>query len=59
MSQVLSGRQIWSMPVLTAVITAVGLLTALLGDGWWDIVSWSALGLPLGLLAWCLIRPGR
>ncbi|WP_349644001.1 hypothetical protein [Bradyrhizobium sp. LTSPM299] len=29
------------------IITVVGLLSALIGDGWWDAVSWAALGLPV------------
>lgn len=34
----------WGMPLLLAVVTVAGLVSALLGDGWWDGVSWLALG---------------
>jgi len=29
------------------IITVVGLLSALIGDGWWDAVSWVTLALPV------------
>lgn len=58
MSAPLGGSQIWGMPVLLGVISLVGLLSALLGDGVWDGVSWLALGLPNGIIAWYVIRSG-
>ncbi|MEX5748867.1 hypothetical protein [Massilia sp. X63] len=41
--------QIWAMPVLLAVLTVVGLVAALLGDGAWDLVSAVALGAPVAM----------
>jgi hypothetical protein len=40
-------RQIFYWPAVLAVITAVGLLSALLGDGVWDALSWVALACPI------------
>ena len=51
--------QIWAMPVLLAVLTVVGLVAALLGDGVWDLVSALALGAPVAAGAWYAPRrPG-
>jgi hypothetical protein len=46
--------RIWRWPLLVAVLTLFGLLSALLGQGgiWW-ILSWIALGVPLVLIAAC------
>lgn len=40
--------QIWRWPVVLAVLTVFGLLSALLGQGgvWW-VLSWIALAIPL------------
>ncbi|MGL3213351.1 hypothetical protein [Bradyrhizobium sp. BR 1433] len=39
--------QIFAAPLVIAIVSAVGLISALVGDGWWDAVSWAGLGLPL------------
>ncbi|WP_013503329.1 hypothetical protein [Rhodopseudomonas palustris] len=41
--------QIFAAPVAIGVITALGLTTALLGDGLWDWISWIALSLPVAV----------
>ncbi|RZA28132.1 MAG: hypothetical protein EOP92_40230 [Lysobacteraceae bacterium] len=48
--------QIWAMPVLLAVLTLVGLLAALFGDGVWDFVSSVTLGAPVAVGAWFALR---
>ncbi|MET0321415.1 MAG: hypothetical protein ABW069_11900 [Duganella sp.] len=40
-------RRLWGGPILMAVLTAIGLMSALLGDGVWDIVSAVTLGIPV------------
>jgi len=45
-------RQMWLAPLLIAAITSVGLIAALVGDGWHDAVSWAGLGVPVVLIAW-------
>lgn len=38
---------VFRAPLLLALLTVFGLLSALLGDGPWDALSWGALALPL------------
>ncbi|NYT68396.1 PepSY-associated TM helix domain-containing protein [Pusillimonas noertemannii] len=45
-------RDIWQAPTIVAAITLVGLIAALVGDGWKDAVSWMALSVPVALIAW-------
>lgn len=49
-----TGWQIFRWPLLMALANAVGLVAALTGDGWWDLVSWATLGFTLVVivLAW-------
>jgi uncharacterized membrane protein YczE len=51
--------RIFRIPLLIAAVTLVGLLSALLGDGPWDALSWAALALPLAVIAWFWLRPAR
>ncbi len=51
--------QIWAIPVLLAVLTLVGLVAALLGDGVWDLVSAVTLGAPVAAGAWYGLRRTR
>ncbi|WP_407353528.1 hypothetical protein [Luteimonas sp. R10] len=37
-------RRIFAVPALLALVSSVGLVSGLLGDGVWDAVSWIALG---------------
>jgi hypothetical protein len=46
-SGTLSTWQIFRAPLGLALGSAVGLTSALLGDGVWDALSWLALSLPL------------
>jgi len=41
--------RLWGMPILLAVISLGGLISALAGDGIWDVLSWVGLLIPLGL----------
>ncbi|MDR0280303.1 MAG: hypothetical protein LBJ37_20705 [Paucimonas sp.] len=41
-----STRRIFAWPTVIAVLGAVGLFAALLGDGGWDVLSWVGLGVP-------------
>src|SRR5690606_34602273 len=42
----------WRAPVAVALVTLVGLIAALVGDGWPDGLSWAALAVPVALAAW-------
>ncbi|MDE1167020.1 MAG: DUF4175 domain-containing protein [Pseudomonas sp.] len=37
---------VFAWPLLIALIGGAGLFAALLGDGWWDSLSWLGLGIP-------------
>jgi hypothetical protein len=37
----------FKIPLALALCTAIGLVSALLGDGAWDALSWAALGAPV------------
>ncbi|MFK0088634.1 hypothetical protein ACIQUS_15220 [Pseudomonas sp. NPDC090755] len=59
-------RGLWMVfrwPLLIGLLVALGLLSALLGDGLYDIVSWLALGGPLmivgGVWVWRQKRLGQ
>ena len=44
--------RIFAAPILLGVLSAIGLTTALVGDGLWDIASWLCLGLPVAVSLW-------
>lgn len=50
----LSTLQIWGIPIVMGVMSAIGLLSALLGDGIWDVLSWTALATPVAVTLWCI-----
>ncbi|VVO17670.1 MULTISPECIES: hypothetical protein [Pseudomonas] len=43
--------KVFAAPTFIALLSATGLFAALLGDGFWDSLSWLGLGVPalLGL----------
>lgn len=49
-------RRVFAWPLLLALFSSVGLLSALLGDGIWDLLSWIGLGVPLAVMLWCVMR---
>jgi hypothetical protein len=49
MSQHRTLRRIFAVPAIVAVLSGIGLVSALIGDGWWDIASWLTLTLPVVL----------
>lgn len=46
----------WLMPALLFVLSIFGLLSALIGDAAWDVLSWISLGIPLAIIAWSLLK---
>ena len=44
--------RIFRWPIAIGVVTIVGLIAALVGDGWHDVVSWLALAVPVVVAAW-------
>lgn len=45
-------RKVYGPAIVIAVITLCGLLSALLGDGVWDELSWVALAIPIAVVGW-------
>jgi hypothetical protein len=50
---------IFGAPLLLALSSAGGLLSALIGDGPWDVLSWFGLGIPVAVILWFALRPRR
>ncbi|HEX8606589.1 MAG TPA: hypothetical protein VF774_28365 [Pseudoduganella sp.] len=48
--------RLWGVPILLGILTTIGLVAALLGDGPWDLVSGIALGVPVLLGIWHSLR---
>jgi hypothetical protein len=49
-------RSTWAVPVGLAVITAIGLTAALIGDGWADLLSWLSLSIPAAAMIWFSLK---
>jgi len=47
---------VWTAPVALGLLTLVGLVSALVGDGVWDALSALALGSVAAVGAWCSLR---
>jgi hypothetical protein len=43
---------VWFMPAMVGLISTVGLVVALLADGWADVISVALLSLPAVLCIW-------
>jgi hypothetical protein len=43
---------LWSWPRALAVLSAVGLIGGMLGDGGWNWLTWIGLGVPCVVAAW-------
>lgn len=54
----MTGRQstlrVWRIPLAISLVSAGGLLFALLGDGPADALSWAALLVPVAVSGWVL-----
>lgn len=48
-----TGR-IFAMPLAIGVLSVVGLIAALTGDGWRDALSWIALAAPVLAVMWAM-----
>ncbi|GAB4041399.1 hypothetical protein [Spirosoma jeollabukense] len=50
---------VWTIPMLLAVVSLFGLISALVGDDFLDALSWITLALPLGVSAWFVAKSLR
>jgi hypothetical protein len=49
--------RLWGMPVLLGMLTAFGLLAALLGTGIWQWLAWPAIAAPIAVIVRHVFRP--
>ena len=49
-------RQIWTVPIALGIVSAIGLVSALLGEGMWDALSWVTLTAPIAAALWFVVR---
>jgi len=47
-----SFRRLWGWPLLLGLVTTIGLTSALIGDGVYDVLSWLGLGIPVVVCLW-------
>ena len=47
-------RTIFALPLLIAVLSIIGLVSALTGDGGRDILSWAGLAAPVIVTFWAM-----
>jgi len=45
-------RQVFAAPLAIAVFSIVGLISALVGDDIWDVLSWLTLAVPVAVILW-------
>ncbi|HMM77277.1 MAG TPA: hypothetical protein PJ986_16345 [Gammaproteobacteria bacterium] len=48
--------RVFAAPAAIAIASLFGLLIALLGDGWHDVLAWIALASPLVAAVWAWLR---
>lgn len=46
--------RIFIIPALIALVSCVGLVSALTGDGVRDVISWAALAVPVAAWGWAM-----
>lgn len=54
-----ASMHVWAMPVVLGILTIIGLVSALLGDGIWDAVSAFTLGAPVVTGLWYGLKGWR
>jgi hypothetical protein len=52
----LSLRQVFAAPLAIAILSTVGLISALVGDDIWDVLSWLTLTVPVAVILWYWLR---
>lgn len=51
--------RVFGAPIALAVLSLIGLLSALIGDGAFDALSWFTLTTPIAVIGWYLARRDR
>ncbi len=44
--------RVWTAPIVLGVLTAVGLVSALLSDSTGDVLAWLTVGAPVAVVLW-------
>ena len=52
----LSLRQVYAPPLAIAILSIVGLISALVGDDIWDVLSWLTLAIPPAVILYYWLR---
>ena len=52
----LSLRQVFAAPLAIAVLSTVGLISALVGNDLWDALSWLTLAIPVAVILYYWLR---
>ncbi|WP_119301508.1 hypothetical protein [Dongia deserti] len=52
----LSLRQVFAAPLAIAIVSIIGLVSALVGDDIWDVLSWLTLAVPVAVILWYWLR---
>ncbi len=47
---------VWTAPIVLGVLSAVGLISALVSDDAGDVLAWLTLGAPVAVVLWYLPR---
>ncbi len=48
--------KLWAMPIVLGLLSTGGLISALLGDGFCDALSWLALSVPIMVCIRCVLK---
>ena len=52
-------KEVFGIPIALGVLSGIGLISALLGDDIWNLLSWIALGVPCAVVIWYWFGAGR
>ena len=53
-----SAWEVFRVPTWLGVLTTIGLVSALVGDDAWDVLSWLTILAPIAAVAWAWQRRG-
>ncbi|MGC4059493.1 MAG: hypothetical protein QM749_01000 [Aquabacterium sp.] len=53
-----SAWQVFRFPTVLGLLTAIGLISALMGDDGWDVLSWIVMFAPIATVVWAWRRHG-
>ncbi|HWV17367.1 MAG TPA: hypothetical protein VNZ68_02175 [Rhodocyclaceae bacterium] len=48
--------RVWKAPIMLGLLSAFGLLSALVGHGFWHWAAWAALAAPILAILCCVAR---